>query len=81
MSNADQDTELETHDIYLAAFLSLAGCSLKRRYRTGPRVYFVFTNTAGSINNLRQSYYSGEAVVKAHDYSQKIVAIKNLCFD
>ena len=72
--------ELETHDIYLAAYLSIAGCNLKRRYRVGPRVYFVFTNPAGSISDLRQSYYSGTAVVKAHDFSQKIVGYKNLCF-
>jgi hypothetical protein len=80
MSSSELE-ELETHDIYLAAYLSVAGCELKRRYRVGPRVYFVFTNSAGSINDLRQSYYAGTAVVKAHDYSQKIIGMKNLCFE
>jgi len=80
MSNSENE-ELETHDIYLAAYLSVAGCNLVRRYRTGPRVYFVFNNPAGSISDLRQSYYSGSAVVKAHDLAQKIVAMKNLCFN
>ena len=80
MTNSELE-ELETHDIYLAAFLNIAGCELKRRYRVGPRVYFVFVNSAGSINVLRQSYYAGTATVKAHDYAQKIVAMKNLCFE
>jgi len=80
MSNIGQE-ELETHDIYLAAYLNIAGCQLKRRYRTGARVYFVFVNLAGSINELRQSYYAGTALVKAHDFAQKIVAMKQLCFD
>lgn len=80
MSNTGQE-ELETHDIYLAAYLNIAGCQLKRRYRTGARVYFVFVNPAGSINELRQSYYAGTALVKAHDFAQKIVAMKQLCFD
>ena len=56
-----ENEELETHDIYLAAYLNIAGCTLKRRYRTGQRVYFVFINPAGSINELRQSYYAGTA--------------------
>jgi hypothetical protein len=75
------DNELETHDIYLAAYLNLAGCSLKKRRRQGPRVYFVFTNPAGSIGELREAFYSGKAVVKAHAYSQAIIAQKQLCFD
>lgn len=73
--------ELETHDIYLAAYLSIAGCNLKRRYKVGPRVFFVFVNPAGPISDLRQSYYAGNAMVKAHDFAQKIVGMKNLCFD
>ena len=80
MTAIDQE-ELETHDIYLAAYLSIAGCNLKKRYRVGPRVIFVFNNPAGSISELRQSYYAGTAVVKAHDFAQKIVGMKNLCFD
>jgi len=76
-----EQEELETHDIYLAAYLSIAGCALKRRYRTGPRVYFVFVNPAGSINELRESYYAGSATVKAHDFSQKVIGMKNLCFE
>lgn len=73
--------ELETHDIYLAAYLILAGCVLRRERKVGIRKYFVFHNPAGSILELRQAYYSGTAIVKAHDFTQKIIAMKNLCFD
>jgi hypothetical protein len=78
---AEGDSELETHDIYLAAYLRLAACNLKRRRRQGPRVYFVFTNPAGPIGELREGFYSGKATVKAHEYSQAIIAMKQLCFD
>jgi hypothetical protein len=72
--------ELETHDIYLAAYLLLAGCVLSRERKVGARKYFIFTNPAGSLVELRQAYYSGAAVVKVHDYAQKVIAVKNLVF-
>jgi hypothetical protein len=75
------EEELETHDIYLAAYLKMAACNLKRRRKQGPRVYFIFTNPGGSLSDLREGFYSGKAVVKAHEYSQSIIAMKQLCFD
>jgi len=72
------DNEFETHDIYLAAYLQIASCVLKRRRRQGPRVYFIFTNTGGPIKDLREDFYSGKAMVKAHQYSQSVIAMKNL---
>lgn len=71
--------EYETHDIYLAAYLILAGCKMERERRVGQRKYFVFTNPGGSISELRHAYYTGAAVVKAHDFAQKVIAMKNLC--
>jgi hypothetical protein len=80
MSTHIQSTdELETHDIYFAAYLLLAGCVLKKERRVGPRKYFVFTNPAGSMGDLRTAFYSGSGTVKAHEYSQKIMAMKSLC--
>lgn len=80
-NNMPEIDELETHDIYLAAYLKYAGCSLKNRRKQGPRVFFIFTNTGGSIKELREAFYSGKAVGKLHDYSQHIIAMKQLCFD
>jgi len=74
-----ENDELETHDIYLAAYLNLAGCQLKRRRRQGPRVHFIFVNPAGEIKDLQEAFYSGKAVVKAHAYSKEIIAMKELC--
>lgn len=73
------DNEIETHDIYLAAYLLVAGCTLTNTKKQGARKIFVFRNPAGSINDLRQAYFSGAASVKAHEYAQKIIAMKNLC--
>jgi hypothetical protein len=72
------DNEIETHDIYLAAYLLVAGCSLESTKKQGARKIFLFKNPAGSIQDLRQAYFSGAASVKAHEYAQKIIAMKNL---
>lgn len=73
--------EFETHDIYLAAYLQLAGCSLKNRRKQGPRVYFVFTNVGGPINELREAYFSGKAIVHPHAFAQLVIAYKQLCWE
>jgi hypothetical protein len=76
------DSEMESDDIYLSAFFLLSGCVLVRKRRSGPtKIYFVFSNPAGSIKELRQAFFSGKAIVKAHDYSQKIIAMKELLHD
>lgn len=72
------EPELETHDIYLAAYLNLAGCTMERRRRQGPRVFFIFTNKGGSIQELREDFYSGKAQVKAYAYSKEVIAFKEL---
>ena len=77
----DKSNEFETHNIYLAAYLSYAGCKLERKRKDGRRVYFIFTNAAGSIAELRDEYFSGNAMVSACKYSQAIMSFKELCFD
>jgi len=71
--------EYETHDIYLAAYLKICGCTFKQR-RQGSRVFFIFTNSAGSIQELREAYYQGTARVSPHQFAQDIIAFKQLCF-
>jgi hypothetical protein len=73
--------EFETHDIYLAAYLGLAGCKFERKRKEGRRVFFIFTNPAGSIQELRDAYYSGTAQVPAFRYAQEILGKKQQCFD
>jgi hypothetical protein len=74
-----QDSEYETHDIYLAAYLKICGCSFRQR-RQGPRVFFIFINPAVSISELREQYYQGSARVSPHQFAQEIMAFKQLCF-
>jgi len=72
------NNEYETHDIYLAAYLMVSGCDLVRRRRQGARVYFVFQNKAGPIEELREAYYSGRAKVVAIRFAQEIISMKQL---
>lgn len=76
-----EDKEFETHDIYLAAFFKVCSCKLLRRRKQANRVYFVYTNPAGSIRDLREAFFSGEAKVSAQQYAAAIVSIKQLCFE
>jgi len=73
--------EYETDDIYLAAYLSIAGCVMERRRKIGNKVMFVFTNPAGPIKDLREAYYSNKAMVKACQFAQQVVNMKQLCFE
>lgn len=75
-----ENEEFETHDIYLAAYLLCAGCKMDGRRRQGARMYFKFTNPAGSLVQLREEYYAGTATVKAQEFTTKIMGMKNLCF-
>lgn len=81
MTNDNNDKEFETNDIYLAAFLKISGCQMIRRRRQINRIYFVFVNPAGSIQELRMAFFSGQAKVPAYQYSQDIIAFKQMCYD
>ena len=71
----------ETDDIYLAAYFLLCGCVMGKRRKVGNKVIFVFTNPAGPMNDLREDYYSGKAMVRANAYAMTVVSVKKLCFD
>lgn len=80
MESVLADNELESHDIYFVAFLLISACELVRQRRQGQRVYFVFRNVGGSMNDLKNSYYSNQAKVPAHQFSQQISAVKKLLY-
>lgn len=73
--------EYETHDIYLAAYFTVAGCQMVRRRRAGQRVFFVFRNPAGSMQDMREAYYSNRGTVPAARYAQEVMAMKQLCHE
>ena len=75
------EAEYETHDIYLAAFLSEAGCEFQGRRKQGHRVYFKFTNVGGSISTLREDYFSGRSKVVACKFADSVRKYKEMCFD
>lgn len=78
--NTLQPDELETDDIYAAAYYGIAGCELRRRRREGVKVYFVFANPAGEMKDMREKYFMG-AKVSAYDYSKELKRFKELCFE
>jgi NADH:ubiquinone oxidoreductase subunit D len=77
----DLDQTYETHDIYLAAYFAIAGCTYLRKRKAGSRVHFVFTNVGGTMQQMREAFYSGQAKVVANQYAQQIQHFKQLCFE
>ncbi len=75
-----EEPDFETHDIYLAAYLSVAGCSFKNRRKQGNRWYFVFTNAGGPVSDMREAFFAGKAMVAASKYADEIRKFKELCF-
>lgn len=74
------DDAYETHDIYLAAYLSEAGCEYIGRRKQSHRVFFKFTNVGGSISSLREDFFSGKAKVVANKYAAAVRTYKELCY-
>lgn len=81
METHTDPSEYETHDIYLAAYFKVAGCVLVRRYQEGRRWYFVFSNIASDVRELREDYFSGRAQVVAKDFAKEVQDMKQLCFN
>lgn len=73
------DDELETDDIYAAAYYNLAGCEFKGRRKEGTKVYFRFSNPGGTMSDMREKYFTG-AKVSAFQYGTEIKRMKELCF-
>lgn len=74
------EKEYETHDIYLASYLKISGCQMIRRRRQGQRVYFIFMNPAGSVEAMREAYYSGQGKVVANEMANAIKSFKEMCY-
>jgi hypothetical protein len=69
--------EYKTSDLYFAAYLQTAGCTLKRTEKTGNRVFFIFEYQP-LLDDLKLQYFNGEAKVKAQPYAASIKNLKSL---
>ena len=75
---SEQEEIFECHNIYLAAYLSECGCELSGRRKQGHRVFFQFKNIAGSVQTLREDYFSGKGKVTACKFADAIMKMKEL---
>jgi hypothetical protein len=73
----DQNREYRTSDLYFAAYLITAGCTLKRTDRVGNRVFFIY-DYSPLLDDLKLQYFNGEAKVKAQHYASQIKNLKSL---
>lgn len=74
----DNDSEYETSDLNLAAYLAMAGCTMVRKRMEGRRAFFLFQNPGGSMKGMRDAYFSGQGKVSAYQYAQHVKAYKEM---
>ena len=68
----------KTCDLYLAAFLSSAGCLIKQTNRDEKKVFFFFEENV-LVEKLKGDYYLRQAKIDALTYADNIKSLKSLC--
>ena len=68
----------KTCDLYLAAFLSSAGCKIEKTNRDDRRVFFYFEENK-IVEKLKADYYLRQAKIDALTYADNIKSMKSLC--
>jgi hypothetical protein len=71
--------EFRTPDLYLAAFLQVAGVEMKRTDRESGRVYFIFDTSVSNIEELKTGWINNTAKVPAQPYAHAIKSLKSVC--
>lgn len=74
------NTGYSTCDLYFAAYLATARVPMLRTYREEGRLYWVFESARHDIDALTTGWMSGEAMVAACTYAEKIKSLKSQCF-
>ena len=65
----------KTADLYFAAYLSVAGCSIEEMVKHGRQCKMHFLDE-GQIEELRKQFYNRKAKVGALDFTQEIQLLK-----
>lgn len=80
MANHNGKDEFRTHDLYFAAYLQVAGTTLKGTEREpGGKVSFVFDRSLVNIDELRTAWFNRTGRVEALPYADAIKSLKSIC--
>ncbi len=79
MPTPTKDNEFRTPDLYFAAFLRTAGVELKRTFREGGRVYFIFDTSIANIEELKAGWFNNTSKVAAQPYANNVKSLKSVC--
>jgi hypothetical protein len=72
--------EIQTPDIYFAAYLRVAGVSFLRKTNLEGRIYFIFEKPE-IFTDLKSQYYNRIASVPALTYADEIKNFKAMLYD
>lgn len=78
MSKIENAGEFRCADLYLSAYLQVAGVELIRTDRVGTRCFFVFDATVADIEALKTAWVNNTGKVAAQPYSYAIKSLKSL---
>lgn len=68
-----------TSDIYLAAYLKIAGVDFQGVTHEGTRAFFLFENQEG-LDEIKQAFFAGTSKVPARAYAEEIKAFKSMVY-
>ena len=74
-----QSNEFRSSDLYLSAYLQVAGAPMIRTEREQNRVYFVFDVSIVNIEELKAAWFNNTGKVPAQPYAHSVRSLKSLC--
>ncbi len=78
MKKASNPNEFRSSDLYLSAYLQVAGAPMLRTERENTRVFFVFDTSIVDITELTTAWFSNSGKVPAQPYAHSIKSLKSL---
>lgn len=75
----ENSNEYRSPDLYLSAYLQVAGVPMVRTDREGNRVYFVFDTQLANMEELKLAWFNNTGKVPAQAYAQAVRLLKSLC--
>ncbi len=82
MTSRNPGAEVETSDLYYAAYLRAAGVEMKRTERLATnngRITFVFDGSVSNVEELKTAWFNDTGKVPAKSYAHHIKDLKSLC--
>lgn len=80
MNTKTGENEFRTSDLYFAAYLQVAGVTMKKTERNGNgKLSFVFDTSISNVDELKNAWVGQTGKVAALPYANAIKILKSIC--